>query len=417
MIGLATAWHCVRRGHHVTVIDRRSRSRDGCSFGNAGMVVPSHFIPLAAPGMIQLGLKWMWNSESPFYIRPRLSWDLLAWLWEFKRSCTPQHVARAAPLLRDLNLAGRRCFVELESQLPGGFGLVRNGLLMLCKTEAALREEIEVAEKAEQLGVEARVLNSTEAEELEPGIEMNVHGAVYFPLDCHLSPNRLMASIESALTTRDCNFLWDTDCLGFDTKGSRIDALKTSQGDVRGDEYVICGGAWSNQTARKLGLTLPLQAGKGYSLTLENPCQQPSICSILKEARIAVTPMGSSLRFGGTMEIVGTDESITPSRLRGIIRSIPEYYPRFRQEDFDRCRPWVGLRPCSPDGLPYLGRTVRWSNLSICTGHGMMGISLSMISGRIIAELIDGERCDVEGLQQLSPDRYDRSVRRSRRSG
>ncbi len=372
------------------------------------MVVPSHFIPLAAPGMIRLGLKWMWNPESPFYIRPRLSWELMAWLWEFQRSCTRQHVDRAAPLLRDLNLAGRQCFVELESQLPGGFGLVRNGLLMLCKTEEALREETEVAEKAEQLGVEARILNSTEAAELDPGIELNILGAVYFPLDCHLSPNRLMASIESALTTRDCTFLWDTNCLGFDARGGQIHSLKTSQGDVQGDEFVICGGAWSNQIAGKLGLTLPLQAGKGYSFTLDHPRQQPSICSILKEARIAVTPMGSSLRFGGTMEIAGTNESISPSRLRGIIRSIPEYFPRFQGEDFEGCRPWVGLRPCSPDGLPYLGRTSKWSNLSICTGHGMMGISLSMISGKIIAEMMDGVPHELEGLEQLSPDRYGR---------
>jgi D-amino-acid dehydrogenase len=118
--------------------------------------------------------------------------------------------------------------------------------------------------------------------------------------------------------------------------------------------------------------------------------------------------MGSSLRFGGTMEIAGTDESISASRLRGIIRSIPEYYPRFHREDFQDCRPWVGLRPCSPDGLPYLGRVSKWSNLSISTGHGMMGISLSMISGKILSELLDGVQSELAGLQQLAPDRYAR---------
>lgn len=372
------------------------------------MVVPSHFIPLAAPGMVRLGLRWMWNPESPFYIRPRCSWDLLTWLWQFNRSCTRKHVNRAAPLLRDLNLAGRQCFVELESDLSEGFGLVRNGLLMLCKTESSLREEIEVAEKAEQLGIEARVLNRFETSALDPGIEMDVRGSVFFPLDCHLSPNRLMASLEDALQRSGCRFLWNTDLKDFETRSNHIRAVKTTQGDVEGDEYVICGGSWSAQIVGRLGLKMPLQAGKGYSLTLANPSQQPGICSILKEARVAVTPMGSSLRFGGTMEIAGTDESLSPSRVRGIVRAIPEYFPAFSEQDFQDCRPWVGLRPCSPDGLPYLGRFKKWSNLSVCTGHGMMGLSLSMISGKLVSEIIAGQPHELAGIEQLAPDRFDR---------
>jgi D-amino-acid dehydrogenase len=405
IVGLATAWHCIQRGHAITVIDRRSQRRDGCSFGNAGMVVPSHFIPLAAPGMIRLGLKWMFHRESPFAIRPRLSWDLIQWLWAFQSSCTAHHVAASAPLLRDLSLASRQGFIELESQLPDDFGLVRKGLMMLCKTDEAWREEVEVAEQAEHLGIEAQVLDRKQANDLDPGVDLDVRGAVYFPLDCHLSPNRLMSSLESALIQRGCQFLWDTECVGFETRSQSIRSLKTTQGDIDGDEFVICGGAWSGEIGRLLGLRLRLQAGKGYSMTLEGPPQLPEICSILKEARVAVTPMGSSLRFGGTMEIVGTDSSISPNRLRGIVRSIPEYFPRFRSSDFDGCQPWVGLRPCSPDGLPYLGRTSKWSNLLVSTGHGMMGISLSMISGQIVGEMIDGMPPRIPHLHLLSPDR------------
>lgn len=372
------------------------------------MVVPSHFVPLASPGMVRLGLKWMLNPQSPFSIRPRLSWDLLAWLWEFNRACTSSHVERVSPLLRDLNLAGRSCFVELESQLPGGFGLVRNGLMMLCKTERTLEEEAELVEKAGRLGIEARVLNRSEASAFDPGIEMDIVGAVYFPMDCHLSPNRLMAAIESALGERGCEFQWNADCIGFSTRGGRIEHMSTTQSDIAGDEYLICGGAWSSEIASRLGVKLRLQAGKGYSVTLEHPRQQPNICSILNEARVAVTPMGTSLRFGGTMEIAGPDESINRARLQGILRSIPQYFPRFRPEDFEGCRPWVGLRPCTPDGLPYLGRSSKWPNLLICTGHGMMGVSLSMISGRLMAETIDGVPHQIKGLERLSPDRYAR---------
>src|ERR1700733_13737834 len=127
VIGLSTAWHCARKGHRVTVLERNGPQRDGCSFGNAGMIVPSHFVPLAAPGMVALGLKWMWNPQSPFYIKPRLDWDLISWSYQFWRSANARHVTRAAPLLRDLSLASRACFEELEAQCEGRIGLVKRG--------------------------------------------------------------------------------------------------------------------------------------------------------------------------------------------------------------------------------------------------------------------------------------------------
>ncbi|MGC6444265.1 MAG: FAD-dependent oxidoreductase [Rubripirellula sp.] len=415
VIGLATAWACLKDGHDVTVIDRRKRQRDGCSFGNAGMLVPSHFIPLAAPGMIRLGLKWMWSRESPFAIRPRLSLDLMSWLWKFRQASTQRQVDLNAPLLRDLNLAGRKAFLELEQEIPDGFELTQRGLVMLCATHEGLEEEVEVAELANELGVPATVMNPKELTELDPGIRMGVLGGVHFPLDCHLSPNRLMNSLEEYLEQQGVKFCWETSCDHFRAANTgttnagtlaRVNAVATSQGDLAGDEFVICGGAWSNLLAGQLGIKLPLQAGKGYSLTLDQPRQLPEVCSILKEARVAVTPMGGTLRFGGTMEIVGHDESISPSRVRGIVRSIPDYFPDFEESDFLGCKPWVGLRPCSPDGLPYVGRNSRHDNVLIATGHGMMGISLSMITGKLIADAIEERASGIEGLERLSPVRY-----------
>src|SRR5205814_2843722 len=151
VIGLCTAYYCAQRGWRVTLVERNAEQRDGSSFQNAGLVVPSHFIPLAAPGMVALGLKWMWNPQSPFYIKPRLSWDLMSWGFEFWRASTAAHVRRAGPLLRDLNLASRACFEDLAA-LPGNdFGLVKKGLLMLCKTQQTLDGEAKTAEKAHAL--------------------------------------------------------------------------------------------------------------------------------------------------------------------------------------------------------------------------------------------------------------------------
>ncbi len=406
VIGLATAWYCQQRGHRVTVMDRKPSHRDGCSFGNAGMLVPSHIIPLAAPGMIQLGLKMIWNPKSPFYIRPRASWDLVQWLWQFKRACTRQHVEAAAPLLRDLHLRSRELYEQLEAELPGGFGLQTRGLLMLCKTATGLDEEAKVAQQADGLGVPAQVLDQAATAQLDPGIQMDVVGSVYYPKDCHLSPNRLMASLESALEQAGCSFHWQTECTSFIKSACRVQAVQTAHREIAADEFIVCGGVWSSAIAKQLGVSLPMQAGKGYSVTLPNPPELPQICSLLHEARVAVTPIGSTLRVGGTMEIAGVDESVTETRVQGIIQSLPKYFPAFKADDFANLPRWSGLRPCSPDGLPFLGRTAGWKNLIVCTGHAMMGISLALVSGKLVSEIVDGQAPSIEGLNLLSPDRY-----------
>ena len=405
VIGLSTAYYAARRGHRVTVLDREAAAHEGCSFGNAGMVVPSHFVPLAAPGMVALGLKWMWNPESPFYVKPRLSWELLDWGWKFWRAANAAHVARSAPLLRDLHSASRACFEEL-SELPGNdFGLVKKGLVMLCKTQHTLDAEARMAERARALGVEAQVLDARQTTALDPGVRMDVAGSVYFPKDCHLWPNRFMSGLRQQLEKLGTTFLWNTEVTGFTQHASRITAALSTAGKFEADEFVLCGGSWSPLLARQLGLRLPMQAGKGYSLTLPKPRQLPQICAIFTEARVAVTPMCGALRFGGTMEIAGLNETINPARVRGILKSIPRYYPEFTIQDFDGVEPWRGLRPCSPDGMPYLGRTAKCANLILATGHAMMGLSLGPITGRLVAEIISGEKPGFD-LALLDPDRY-----------
>src|SRR5688572_515405 len=172
IIGLCTAHYCVQHGHRVTVLERLPQHRDGCPFGNAGMVVPSHFIPLAAPGMVKLGLKWMWNPESPFYVKPRLSWDLLTWGWRFWRAANHPHVARCAPVLRDLQLASRAGFEELAAA-GHDFGFVKKGLIMLCKLQHTLDEEAQTAQQGRALGIPADVLDARQTAALDPGVTVD----------------------------------------------------------------------------------------------------------------------------------------------------------------------------------------------------------------------------------------------------
>jgi D-amino-acid dehydrogenase len=405
VVGLSIAYHAARKGHRVTIVDRGTPQSEGCSFGNAGMVVPSHFVPLAAPGMIGLALRRMWSPESPVYMKPRPSLELLDWGFRFWRAASTEHSRRAAPLLRDLHLASRAVYEEWNASWGDGFGWTTNGLLMLCQTEKGMEEETRTAERARGLGIPAEILDAKGTAEIEPNLKLDVEGSVHFPLDSHLTPGRLMAILREKSQDAGVDISWDTSLTGWRAANGRVTGMRTNRGELVADEYVLSAGAWSAGVVRELGIRLPLQAGKGYSLTLPRPKRLPRVCAILSEAHVAVTPMDGALRFGGTMELAGLDEAVDPARVRGILKAIPRYMPEFTAADFDGVTPWCGLRPCSPDGLPYVGRFGRHTNLSAATGHAMMGVSLAPVTGRLMAEVLSDEPPFLD-ITALRPDRF-----------
>lgn len=403
VIGLCTAYYALHRGFPVTLLEREAAGGDTCSMGNAGMIVPSHFTPLAAPGMLAKGLRWMFNPESPFFVRPRLRADLLRWGWLFSRHATARHVAACGELLRDLNLESRRLFAELAE--TGDFGLVRRGLLMLCKTQHGLDEEAQVATRAHALGLQAEVLDAAATSLLDPALTLDVAGAVHFPQDCHLNPARFMASLRRRVVAAGGLIESNLTIDAIATRGGRVTAVSGGGRRFEGAHFVIAGGSWTAALLRLVGFKLPLQAGKGYSLTLPAPPEMPRLCSIFAEAKVAITPLGDGLRFGGTMEIGGLDLTINPARVRGIINSVPAYFPKFSARDFDGVTPWVGLRPVSPDGLPYLGPLPGLANLLVASGHAMMGLSLGPVTGRLVADLLAGAP-PFRPLGALAPGRF-----------
>ena len=405
IVGLSIAYFAAKKGHRVRVIDRGTPASLGCSYGNAGMIVPSHFVPLAAPGMVALALRCMADPESPFYLKPRPSAELLTWAWRFYRAANAEHVARAAPFLRDAHLRSRALFQAWSQEWGEDFGFEQRGLLMLCKTPHGLEEEARTAEVGQRLGIPSQLLTAAEAMRLEPELQMDVAGAVYFPLDCHLSPRKLMAALLGQLAKAGVAFSWETRVEGWRARNGRIDVARTSAGDMAADEYVLAGGVWSPELARELGHSLPIEAGKGYSLTLDAPPRLPRLCAILSEARVAVTPMNRSLRFGGTMELSGVDTEVDLGRVRGIAESVAHYLPDFPARTFQNVRAWSGLRPCSPDGLPYLGRWREPVNLVAATGHAMMGVSLGPITGQLAAEILSDEEPSL-ALDLVRPDRF-----------
>ena len=403
IVGLSSAYYLTRAGLSVTVIDEGQPTSARCSSGNAGMIVPSHFVPLAAPGMVEYGLRMLPDKQSPFGVKVRADHRLIDWGLKFMRSCTPAHVDSCVHILRDLNLRSRELYVALDEDLDGGFDLTLRGLTMFCKTDESLHHEYAFADRAVALGVPATKLDKRQAQELDPSLELDIAGGVYFPKDAHLSPDKLLSSLHTYLANNGVIFHWGTRAESIKPDANGVD-VKAGEMRLSSGKVIIAGGTWSPHLTESLGVRMPMQGGKGYSFILDNPIQLPEICSILVEARVAVTPMGGRLRIGGTMEIAGDDLSVNQNRVNGIRKSVQEYFPAYRGKLDNLLPVWSGLRPCSPDGLPYIGE-LSTDKVVVATGHSMMGLSLGPVTGELVKDIVLGVQPRFD-ISQLKPDRW-----------
>jgi D-amino-acid dehydrogenase len=405
IIGLCTAWYLQEAGCTVTIIDK-GNGQEGCSFGNAGMIVPSHIIPLATPGMIAKGIGWLFDSKSPFYIKPGLNKELLNWGWRFYRSATDENVKKAIPHLRDINLLSRSLYKELSEKPELDFELHERGLLMLYKTAKTEREEVEAAEVANHAGVKAEVLSPAQVQAMEPDMAVNVRGGIYFPGDAHLVPRSFMNALQRALVKKGVRFVSDQTVEAFETAHQRVQKVITAKEAFAFDAVVVAGGAWSAALVKKLRVNLPMQGGKGYSFMLPDWGNRLRIPSLLLDHRVAITPMNSELRLGGTMEIGGLEAKINLNRVKGIAEAVPHYYPELKVEVPAIQQIWHGFRPCSPDGLPYIGQLTHFENVVVATGHGMMGLSLAPATGKLVSELVLQQPASMN-LEAFHPERFD----------
>ena len=404
VIGLFSAYYLHKSGWEVDVLEQGDLS-DNCSFGNAGMITPSHFVPLASPGIVEQGIRWMFNSKSPFYVKPSLNPELINWGLKFLNSATKKHAERSAGGLRDISILSKTLYHEFEKDSGIDFGLTDKGILALFKTPKVKEEELHMVEKATTLGLVVQYLNPDECRKLQPEIELDILGAVHYRCDAHMYPNKLMAGLVEYLETNGVRIHRHTEVIKINENGGKVTSIITKDGDFTGDAYVLATGSWSPAVAKLAGLNLPLMPGKGYSFMVRNPVKKMTIPFILCEARVAITPMNGSIRFGGTMEIGKINKQVNMNRVQGIVESIPKYLPDFKLSVPEQKDVWFGFRPCSPDGLPYIGLSEKYNNLAIATGHAMIGLSLGPATGKLITEALNAEKASMD-IGLFAPGRF-----------
>jgi D-amino-acid dehydrogenase len=402
IIGLSSAYYLNKAGHHVTVVDQ-SNLDAGASYVNAGYLSPSHLIPLSAPGVMKKGLKWMFNPTSPLYIKPRFDLDFLRWSWAFNKSCNLRHVQKVAPVIRDISLLSQELMTDIKKDSSFTFHYQKKGLFMLCQTEKMLEEELEVAKYAVELGLAAKEVSRLEIQQMEPDVNINAIGAAYFECDHHSTPQEFMTELKAYLTNAGVSIYANEKVLDIVLKNQSVESVVTSNRTFKPDEIVMAAGSWSSLLAKKLGVKLLLQAGKGYRINTERETGI-KIPAILAEAKAAVTPMNGFTRFAGTMEIAGINHDINKVRVEAIAKAATQYYPDVKLTVEEIGDAACGLRPVTPDGLPYIGKSKKCNNLTIAAGHAMMGWSMSTATGKLVSEIISTKKPSLN-LEFFNPDR------------
>ena len=296
IIGLCSAYYLHREGHNVTVVDQ-SNLDAGASYVNAGYLSPSHLIPLSAPGVVKKGIQWMFDASSPLYIKPRLNGDFLRWARAFSRSCNPEHVKKAVPVIKDISVFSQDLYDDLKATDAFTFHYEKKGLFMLCRTEKGLKEEVHVANIAREQGLDAFEVSVEEIRALEPEAPMDVIGATYYKCDSHTTPHEFMEDMKTYLRKAGVRFNLNERITDLTVRNGSIQSISTDKHELIADEFVLAAGSWSQLLSKKLGLKLPLEAGKGYRINTERPTGI-TILAILAEAKVAITPMNGFTRFG-----------------------------------------------------------------------------------------------------------------------
>jgi len=392
-IGVCSAYYLAEQGLSVSVVEQ-GEIASGCSGANAGLIVPSHCIPLASPGAMSLGLRGMFKTESPFYIKPRINIALLSWLRRFRKACKPEQMHRGIRVLRDLCCASIELFNDLLEDQSLECSYRQYGWLLTYKTEKGFKQAQQEARLLEPYNIKLKILNADEALEKEPTLHPPISGGIYFPEDAHLDPGKFSQTLAKRLQEQGVTVYTQTEVIKLKTSQQLVTNVQTTRGNLQPKQVVLAAGAWAPDLAKSLGFRLPVQPAKGYSISMKCSKSCPRLPLYLSEAKVAVTPLEDELRLAGTLGLAGMDFNLNLRRVNAIIRAAKDYLEQIENKDITKIN--QGFRPCTPDGLPIIDRFPGYSNLIVATGHGMLGITLAPITGKLVSQLACEQTPDVD---------------------
>ena len=399
-VGLMAALELARRGFRTVVLERAGDLLSSCSAGSAGLLSPAHSTPLATASAVREGIRHMLRRDSPFSMRPRPG--LVTWLLRFMLAARADRVRTGTAVIRELSFRSLELHQALDDEgLDTGFRPI--GALNVYETEpafAAGRLESEVLARYE---IKSQVLDPAEARELEPALSDRIVGGVLYPDEAQCEPERFMRAAAEAARAAGVRVVTHAEVFELRTHSRRVTVLETAVGEVRPREVVVANGAWAAKVARRAGVTLPIEGGKGYHVDLERSPSDPAIPVYMQEARVIATPFDDRLRLAGTLQLTGLDMRVDRVRVGATLNAGVR---TLRGIDASRVTGvWRGIRPCTPDGLPVIGRSERVTNVVFAAGHAMKGLHLAPGTGRLVAELVAGDE-PMQDLAPFSPDRF-----------
>ncbi len=403
-VGACSTYELARAGAEVTLIERETEVCPAVSgaYANCGWIAQSHVTPLAAPGALGQGLRWMLDGSSPFYVAPRPSPALARWLWLFRTACTPERAHAAMPVLRALNAAASELHDELGRAHGERWLYRRNGALQVEETAAGMRDAVAEAEDARALGARVDELSAAAVRERFPGLLFEPAGGVYFPDDGHLDPQRFTATVAELAAEAGATIVTGTEALALEPSSGGVRVV-TTRGDIIAAQVVLAAGAWTPALTRGLGLRLPIEPAKGYSVDVARPDGIPELPVLLGGAHVVLTPLGETLRVGGTLELSGWDMRVRPKRVAHLRDAAQRAIGLSPDEPVQQL--WRGPRPVTPDGLPVIGKMPGRERVILATGHCMLGLTLGPVTGRLVAELAAGTTPSID-LAPLAPARW-----------
>jgi D-amino-acid dehydrogenase len=402
IVGLACSLELARRGVKVCVLER-DRVGHGCSKGNAGWLTPALALPLAVPGQWRKALRWLADPQSPFYIRPRADLKLITWLMGFLAASRRSRFEPNAAALVSLSRQSLDAWEEMaDAPETEPFEFARDGLLAVFESQGALDAARASAELTASFGVPFEQWSADEVCEREPAVRGAQIGGLFFPGEGRCEPYLAVRALEAAARRAGVEIVESAEVLNAERASSRLSSLHTTRGQFDAKDYVLAAGTWSGALGARLGVSIPMMGAKGYSLVVPPLDPQPRRSLYLADRKIAVNPHANSLRISGTLELVGEDLTVNSRRVEGIVQGARHMLQL--NDPLGEVEIWRGLRPCLPDGMPAIGRTRRYRNLWLATGHHMTGLKTAPGTGRLLAELL----CDLTPFIDPLPFRADR---------